>query len=265
MRRSLATALVALAAVPAAATAATTTQTVKPDSTSWVSADTRPGGAFDFVFGPGAPPLGHGSLHLATTDGSAKVSLANADLAGAPLAQIDALSYWTYRSSASTGSPVQAPSLQIAVTGSTAANASGFTTLVFEPVYNTGQGAIADDTWQSWDAFDGGQGVWWSTKDLANQPAFTGYRSWSDIVADNPGAVVQAVLINQGSGNPGIDADVDAVTLGAGGDATTYDFEPFAAPPASKDECKDGGWARFDHPAYRNQGDCVSSLEGHGV
>ena len=69
---------------------------------------------------------------------------------------------------------------------------------------------------------------------------------------------MQGAIINQGSGNPGIDANVDAVTLGASGDSTIYDFEPNSA-PASKDACKNGGWTSF-HPAFRNQGDCVSSV-----
>jgi hypothetical protein len=29
-------------------------------------------------------------------------------------------------------------------------------------------------------------------------------------------------------------------------------------PPTTKDECKDGGWRRFNNPAFRNQGQCVS-------
>lgn len=29
-------------------------------------------------------------------------------------------------------------------------------------------------------------------------------------------------------------------------------------PPTSKDECKDGGWAGFNNPPFRNQGQCVS-------
>jgi hypothetical protein len=29
-------------------------------------------------------------------------------------------------------------------------------------------------------------------------------------------------------------------------------------PPADKDECKKGGWATFNNPSFRNQGDCVS-------
>jgi glucuronoarabinoxylan endo-1,4-beta-xylanase len=30
--------------------------------------------------------------------------------------------------------------------------------------------------------------------------------------------------------------------------------------PTSKDECKQGGWATFNNPSFRNQGDCVSSV-----
>ncbi|MGY2083463.1 hypothetical protein [Blastococcus sp. SYSU DS0539] len=31
-------------------------------------------------------------------------------------------------------------------------------------------------------------------------------------------------------------------------------------PPVSKDECKKGGWATFNNPSFRNQGQCVSSV-----
>jgi hypothetical protein len=31
-------------------------------------------------------------------------------------------------------------------------------------------------------------------------------------------------------------------------------------PPADKDACKQGGWATFDNPSFRNQGQCVSSV-----
>ena len=30
--------------------------------------------------------------------------------------------------------------------------------------------------------------------------------------------------------------------------------------PATKDECKQGGWAAFNNPSFRNQGQCVSSV-----
>ncbi|MCZ2823028.1 MULTISPECIES: hypothetical protein [unclassified Modestobacter] len=36
------------------------------------------------------------------------------------------------------------------------------------------------------------------------------------------------------------------------------------APPASKDECKEGGWASFNNPSFRNQGQCVSGVVTRG-
>jgi hypothetical protein len=245
------------------ASAATTTVKVTPNNqpTVWPSTDTRPGGSFNFVEGPATPPLGRGSLHVVTADGNsaAKVNLSNFDYNGTALPGVDQMSYSTYRSSASTGSPVQVTSYQLGVQTS-----AGFTTLVFEPVYNTDQGAIVNDTWQDWDAFNGGDATWWSTKPIPGVCAFTCYVSWNDIVAANPTATIQSVVINQGSGNPGIDANVDALTFGANGNATTWNFEPLTGPPTSKDQCKNGGWQDFDNPTFKNQGDCVSYVATKG-
>jgi hypothetical protein len=135
---------------------------------------------------------------------------------------------------------------------------------VFEPVYNTGQGSIVNDTWQRWDAYNGGNGVWWSTRDIPGVCAFNCFVKWSDIVAANPTATIQGELINQGSGNPGIDANLDAFTFGANGNATTWNFDPLTGPPTSKDQCKDGGWQSFDNPTFKNQGDCVSYVATKG-
>lgn len=33
-------------------------------------------------------------------------------------------------------------------------------------------------------------------------------------------------------------------------------------PPTDKDQCKQGGWAHFNNPSFRNQGQCVSSVAG---
>jgi hypothetical protein len=41
-------------------------------------------------------------------------------------------------------------------------------------------------------------------------------------------------------------------------------FNAHVPPPTSKDQCKHGGWATFDHPAFKNQGDCVSYVATHG-
>jgi hypothetical protein len=243
------------------ASAATTTVKVTPNNqpTLWPSTDTRPPGTFNFVAGPATPPLGRGSLHTVTPDGTAKVNLSNFDYNGTLLSAVDQMEYSTYRTA---GTDQQAPSYQLSVRG--VANATGFTTLVFEPVYNTSQGAVVNGSWQDWDALDGGNARWWSTRDIPGQCAFTCYRSWDDIVADNPGAYVEAVVINQGSGNPGLDANVDALTFGASGNATTWNFEPLTGPPTSKDQCKDGGWQDFDNPSFKNQGDCVSSVVSKG-
>jgi hypothetical protein len=264
MRGSLvALALLACALIMGVSTASAATTTVKvtPNNqpTLWPSTDTRAPGYFEFVPGPGTPPLGSGSLHLVTPDSTAKVQLGNSDYAGTQLQNIDSMSYYTYRSSSSTGSAVQAPSYQLPVNTS-----AGFTTLVFEPVYNTDQGPIVNDTWQRWDAFNGGNGVWWSTRSIPGFCAQTCYLPWSAIVALYPTATIQGELINQGSGNPGIDANVDAYTFGASGNATTWNFDPLTGPPTSKDQCKNGGWQDFDNPTFKNQGDCVSFVATKG-
>lgn len=33
---------------------------------------------------------------------------------------------------------------------------------------------------------------------------------------------------------------------------------PDTPPPTDKDQCRDGGWATFNNPSFRNQGQCVS-------
>ncbi len=60
------------------------------------------GSAGTFVNGPAAPPLGTGSFSMSVQDGSGKVTLFNYDHIGTRLADIESISYATYRSSAST-------------------------------------------------------------------------------------------------------------------------------------------------------------------
>jgi hypothetical protein len=36
------------------------------------------------------------------------------------------------------------------------------------------------------------------------------------------------------------------------------------APPTSKDQCKNDGWKTFNNPAFKNQGECVSSVASGG-
>jgi hypothetical protein len=225
-----------------------------PPTDNWVLY-TRGDGTGAFVQGPVGQPLGIGSLQLNTPTGADKVFLFNYDHIGTPLADIDAVGYSTYRVSGD--APNQVPAINIEVDYNGTAP-GGFTTLVFEPVYNTDQGSIVDGTWQTWDSFNEGNAVWWSTKNIPGVCAFNCFIKWSDIVAANPDATILGGFgVNQGSGNPGLDASVDALTFGASGDSVTYDFEP-SLQPTSKDDCKHGGWQTFNNPVFSNQGECVS-------
>lgn len=222
-----------------------------PPTAPWVlyTRAGTPATAGQFVTGPDNPPLGTGSLQLTTEDGSKKVFLFNYDHIGTELADVQDIGYSTYRQ-AGQAQQVAALNLQVDYNGPEVAG--GFTTLVFEPVYNTDQGPVVNDEWQNWDA--DGSGRWWSTRAIPGVCAFDCFVSLDDIIAANPDAtILGGVGVNQGSGNPGLVSNVDAFTF----DDTTYDFEA----TNSKDECKNGGYAGFVSPTFKNQGACVSYME----
>lgn len=255
-----------------AADADTTVKVTPADvGTSWSPNDTRAGGDVDFVNGPATPPLGIGSLRMTTTDdlgsSQAKAQLFTYDHVGVALADIDAMTYAVYRDSASTNSPAQTISLNVEV--DFVGDGLSFTTLVFEPTYNGAQGPMLTDTWQDWDAHAGGDARWWSTKDIPGACAFNCFVSWDTIVANNPDAVVSGGFgLNIGSGWAGeFSGNTDALSLGIDGSTTTYDFEPAANTPQSKNDCKKGGWKQYEDDQYRpfkNQGDCVSYVATGG-
>ena len=229
-----------------------------PPTNNWVLY-TRPGTATaSFVVGPANPPQGIGSLEMQTPLLSDKVTLFNYDHVGTRLADITSLGYATYRDPSSvTVDPRQVPSINIQVDYNGDAP-GGFTTLVFEPVYNLDQGTVTDGVWQEWDAYNGGQAIWWSTRPINGCLVPPCYQTWDTIVANNPDAVIGGGFgVNQGSGNGGLTASTDALNIGYGEVCLTYDFEPFRA----TNECKKGGWqtmSRADGTPFKNQGDCVS-------
>jgi hypothetical protein len=225
-----------------------------PPTRNWVIY-TRAAGSAVFEPGPAWPPRGVGSLQLTTPTGADKVYAFNYDHVGTSLADIDAMRYATYRESGA--SPNQVPALNIEVDYNGAA-AGGYTVLVFEPVYNTTQGTVEDGEWQPWNAYAGGNAVWWSSRSIPGVCAFDCFVTWNTIVANNPDAVIGGGFgVNQGSGNPALVANTDALSIGVDGDVTTYDFEPTLT-PGTKDGCKKGGWQTFNTPKFKNQGDCVS-------
>jgi hypothetical protein len=229
-----------------------------PPLRSWVfytRATTPATGAF--IVGPSSPPLGAGSFEIRTPLATDKGTLFNFDHVGTRLADINAISYATFREATSTATAGQLPSINIQVDANGSAP-GGFTTLVFEPIYNTSMGAIQDGVWQNWNAFSG---IWWSTRDINGVCAVTCYVSWHDIVAANPDATILGGFgVNQGTGNGGLFAATDALTLGVLGNSWTYNFEPFRT-PGTKDDCKNGGWQNLttaDGSPFKNQGQCVS-------
>jgi hypothetical protein len=229
-----------------------------PPTRSWVFYYRSPTSTGAFVSGPGSPPLGVGSFQMGTALATDKGTLFNYDHVGTRLADITGLSYATYRDPASTAPAVQLPSMNIEVDYNGPAVAGGYTSLVFEPVYNPDQGAIVSGAWQSW---RGIPGIWWSTRPINGCGTPPCYQSWSDIVAANPDATILGGFgVNQGSGSGGLIAATDALKIAANGSSWAYNFEPFRT-PLTKDDCKNGGWQNVraaDGSSFKNQGQCVS-------
>ena len=250
--------------VPALALASSMVRVESTESAGWTMnplyAENRPGGSVELSSAYGAPGgLGAQSLKLVTTDGSAKAQLAHPLSEPVLLSDVNELSYYTYRSSASTSTPKsQLPAINLVIDYNGAAG-GGFATLVYEPVYQTGgASAIHEDTWQQWDAT--GSAIWWSTRSMPGVPnAFTSYVSLEDIVANNPDAVVGSYIINQGSGNGGLMAGVDGFNF----NGTVFNFEPKALKATDKEQCKNYGWRDDFVTQYKNQGACVSSVVAH--
>ena len=254
---SCAAALALLALVLAAAAAAASTVVVTPtNQQGWTTEDTRPGGTVSFVVDASAPS-GAGALQL-TTDATTTAKAQYMHPASTPLSGITELGYSTKQNAASI--PEGDPSYQLATCLGGVVNGAcvGFTTLVYEPYWN---GVVVPGTWQTWDV---AAGQLWSSRSYVSgtcavvagaggPPLY----SLSTLKTLCPDAVVVEFGVNIGSNNPSYDVETDLVDF----NGTTYDFEPFTPAPTSKDQCKNGGWQQFDHPAFKNQGDCVSYVE----
>lgn len=273
MRRICAASVISMVLVPLAASA----QSIEVVNdfnlgNDWFAtlpnADTRPPAEGEFVVGPGAPPLGTGSFEMRMSSGAEKVQLVNYDYIGTLLADIDEMTYWTYRDGSSTNPAGQVPAINLVIDFN-GPDAGGFATLVWEPNVpgGPGVGAVAVDTWQMWDAYDFGTAIWWSTRAFPGVPqAFNSFVTWDTIVTNNPLAEILGFIgLNAGSGWNGVfTGNVDAFTFGVQGTAITYDFEPLVGPPVDMEECKQGGWQTFNNPFFRNQGDCVSFVATGG-
>jgi hypothetical protein len=249
-------AAVAAAATLTATAVAATTVLVTQNTTSWTQDDTRGGGTVTWTGAYGAPSgLGSSSLQLATTASTAdKAGLYTHTMAGTPLGDVTNLSYWTYQPAGNL--PFADASYQLQIED----GCGHFTTLVFEPYEN---GTIVPGTWQQWDV-SGGQ--FWSsrtvtcgTSTLVAGAGGAPFYTLGQVKTLFPNAFVVGIGVNVGTFNPGYTVAVDGVQF----NDTTYNFE-IGTRPTSKDECKNGGWATFNDPAFKNQGDCVSYVATHG-
>ncbi len=241
---------VALLAV-AGAIAATAVVVTPGNTQGWSTADTRPGGAVNYVFDTTAP--GGSALQL-TTDATTAAKAQYLHAANTPLADVTELGYSTKQNSASFAGGDASYQLLVNLGGTT-----GFTTFVFEPYEN---GVVVPGAWQSWDV---DQGQFWSSKTVnaggmcavtagAGGPPFY---TLAGLKAACPNAVVIGFGVNIGTFNPSYDVETDLVDF----NGTVYDFQ---LAPTSKDQCKNGGWQNYTNPTFKNQGDCVSYVATGG-
>jgi len=255
---------VALGLLGAGIASAATTVVVTPTNTDgWSTADTRPGGAVNFVSDATAPS-GSGALQL-TTDLTTTSKAQYMHAADVPLADVTDLSYYTKQNSATFAQGDPSYQIPAFLTGTS----TGFTTLVFEPYYNVTQGAVVPGTWQQWDVANG---LFWSSRTVAcsngtivgsagGPAAYT----LGEIRTMCPDATVAGFGVSVGSNNPGYDVETDLVNF----NGTAYDFEVTNS-PTDKDQCKNGGYADYtdaNGQPFTNQGQCVSFTEhqsGHG-
>jgi hypothetical protein len=272
---AIAVAIAAMAMVGVSAAAAETVTVTPADvGTSWHAADTRPPGTGTFELGPATPPLGTGSFELQTLTNPEKVQLLTSNYDGVELDEIDALSYSTYRDPASTGFEAGVAALNLRVDATEDGNPDFY--MVYEPYQDQGNAAVQTGVWQSWDAYNGGNGKWWINTGAAGCGQATPC-TWDTIVesfsseltiqegaACGPANVKSpcpgSLGFNQGSFNSGIISNVDALTVGVNGSSTTYDFE---LPPPDVDE--DGVPDAEDNcPTTSNEDQLDTDKDGQG-
>lgn len=230
----LAVSMLALGVGASASTAAAASQVIvtptNPQGWCWTQpcADTRPGGAANFVADPTAPGAPHrGALQL-TTDLTTTAKAQAVHSTNTPLANVTELSYWTKQVS---GTPLVAdPAYELAMclNGGTTSATCGFTTLVFEPYQNPTQGAILPNTWQQWDV---DAGFFWSTRTVTcsngvilGTPGGPATYTLAAIKTACPDALVFQFIVNVGSNNPGYNVYTDLFNF----NGTVYNFEPDA-------------------------------------
>lgn len=218
----------------------------------------------NFIPGPGTPMYGVGSALLGVI-GTERRNLATYGFAGTPLSSITAMSFRTYNPSPGNyGSPNRSAYLNFNVDFD--GSDSWQRRLVFVPSNN---GAVLQDTWQEWDAIQGGAARWSYSGSTWPGTATSGttLRTWNDILTSYPGVRIRLTDGHLGLrvGEPypdGYTENIDSFTFGTASGTTIYDFD-LSNVATSKAECRSMGWTtatRADGTHFKNQGDCISYI-----
>jgi len=220
-----------------------------------------------YVVGPSTPPLGTDSIQISVT-GTQRRNLATYQFSGTSLAAITTLAFSTYNPSVGNGGSVNRSAyLHFNV------DFNGTDTwqrrLVFVPSIN---GTVLQNTWQEWDAVQGGNAKWLysgATWPVTGQPGTTA-KTWSQILTDYPIARIRVTdsFLGMRVGEPyadGYTENIDGFKLGTSTGTTTFDFDKVeeVTPPTSKQQCKNDGWKIFNNPSFASKKECEKYVKSH--
>lgn len=113
--------------------------------------------------------------------------------------------------------------------------------------------------------FDPTQAYPVTTRGGANAAPYSCPAVPADMDLLSPGSNIRVFALNVGdtsTNDVGLDGYLDNVVVDTDNEVTVSDFEPMLT-PATKNECKKGGWMLFNAPTFKNQGDCVSYVQSN--
>jgi len=252
-----------------------------------------------FEAGPATPPAGGGSLEFRISplgDDAAQARLTT--LGGTLLSDLTAVSYSTYVDQNNGGLPGnggQAPYLIVSVDYDN--NGTSDDLLFFEPLYQDAaffpsnpQSTLVLDTWQTWDALNGG---WYSVNGTAGSGPGANVKPLSTFFTPALGGDADATIVNTAGGLGGFRVvtgfggladwanfigNVDAVTIdtAAAAPVTTYDFgldlpatvyvdDTFATPVPGQDPDGAGPATSFGYDAFATIQEGVNAVAPGGT
>jgi hypothetical protein len=223
------TALQPALSAPAPVQAASIQVAIRPSTQEgWLLLEEGPSGvspssAADFVFGPGTPPIGQGSIQLTVTTAISD-QVAQVPAFGALLGDFTKLTYATH-----VNGPNAATRLQITVDLTSTDSITGTPgRLVFDPHL---QGAnVVPGLWQEWDALNG---LWWATAEtgpLAAQCTQSVPCPLNVILGVYPylglHSTEGAYTLQARASSSAYTTFVDDLIVGINGNNAVYNFEP---------------------------------------